>query len=68
MTWLLRWVRKSHSERRSPRWVRAMEYDPNWRGHLPSRVPLVSPLGSPEQKILCPTSSVLARPVRKYQG
>ncbi len=44
-----------------------MEPDPNRRGHLPSRVPLMTLFETLVQKILCPTSLVFSRPARKYQ-
>ena len=44
-----------------------MEHDPNGKGHLPSRVPVMRLLGSPVQEIFCPASLVFARPARKNQ-
>jgi hypothetical protein len=55
-TWFLRWARKNQ-----------MEHDPNLRGHLPSRVPLMRLFGSPAQESLCLTILVFARPARKNQ-
>ncbi len=44
-----------------------MDHDPNRRGHLPSRGPLMRLFGSPVQEILCATSLVFVRPARKNQ-
>ena len=44
-----------------------MVHDPNPRGHLPSRVPLMRLFGSPVQESPCTTSLVFVRPARKNQ-
>ena len=56
-----------HPRRRSPRGLRAMGHDPNRGGYVPSRVPLMTLVGSPAQRILCTTSLVFAHPARKNQ-
>jgi len=42
-----------------------MEHDPNRRGQLPSRVPVLRLFGSPRQNILCAPSLVFVRSARK---
>ena len=44
-----------------------MGHDPDRGGDVPSRVPLMTLVGSPAQRILCTTSLVFARPARKNQ-
>ena len=45
-----------------------MEHDPNGKGHLPSRVPVMRLLGSPVQEIFCPASLVFCAPSAQKTG